>query len=52
LCAPDAERVAKDIVSGLGTPALVVYSPSIMKWLFAILRHLPAPLWRKINEER
>lgn len=48
----DAERVAKDIVSGLGTPALVVYSPSIMKWLFAILRHLPAPLWRKINEER
>jgi len=48
----DAERVAQDIVSGLGTPALVVYSPSIMKWLFAILRHLPAPLWRKINEER
>jgi short-subunit dehydrogenase len=48
----DAERVAKDIVSGLGTPALVVYTPSIMKWLFAILRHLPAPLWRKINEER
>jgi decaprenylphospho-beta-D-erythro-pentofuranosid-2-ulose 2-reductase len=48
----DAERVAQDIVSGLGTPALVIYSPSIMKWLFAILRHLPAPLWRKINEER
>jgi decaprenylphospho-beta-D-erythro-pentofuranosid-2-ulose 2-reductase len=48
----DAERVAKDIVSGLGTSALVIYSPSVMKWLFAILRHLPAPLWRKINEER
>jgi short-subunit dehydrogenase len=48
----DAERVAEDIVSGLGSPARVIYSPSIMKWLFALLRHLPAPLWRKINEDR
>ncbi|CAB4863222.1 unannotated protein [freshwater metagenome] len=48
----DAERVAKDILRGLGTPARIIYSPSIMKWLFALLRHLPAPLWRKINEDR
>jgi decaprenylphospho-beta-D-erythro-pentofuranosid-2-ulose 2-reductase len=48
----DAQRVAKDILHGLGTPARVIYSPSIMKWLFALLRHLPAPLWRKINEDR
>jgi decaprenylphospho-beta-D-erythro-pentofuranosid-2-ulose 2-reductase len=48
----DVERVATDIVNGLGTTDRVIYSPSIMKWLFAVLRHLPAPLWRKINEER
>ena len=50
--AVDAERVAKDIVNGLSTPARVIYSPSITKWVFAILRHLPAPLWRKVNEAR
>lgn len=48
----DAERVATDTVSGLASSARVIYSPGIMKWLFALLRHLPAPLWRKINESR
>ena len=48
----DAERVATDTVAGLASSARVIYSPGIMKWLFAILRHLPAPLWRKINEAR
>lgn len=50
--AVDAERVATDTVAGLASSARVIYSPGIMKWLFAVLRHLPAPLWRKISELR
>lgn len=48
----DAERVASDTVAGLASPARVIYSPGILKWVFALLRHLPAPLWRRINESR
>lgn len=48
----DAERVATDTLAGLGSSARIIYSPGVMKWLFAVLRHLPAPLWRKINESR
>lgn len=48
----DATKVASDIVAGMRTPQRIIYTPGIMKWLFAILRHLPAPLWRKINEDR
>jgi decaprenylphospho-beta-D-erythro-pentofuranosid-2-ulose 2-reductase len=47
-----AEQVADDIINGLRTPARVIYTPAVMKWLFAIMRHLPAPLWRKVNEGR
>lgn len=48
----NAEQVADDIINGLRTPARVIYAPAVMKWLFAIMRHLPAPLWRKVNEGR
>lgn len=48
----NAEQVADDIINGLRTPARVIYTPAVMKWLFAIMRHLPAPLWRKVNEGR
>ena len=50
--AVDAQRVARDTVAGLASSSRVLYSPGIMKWLFGILRHLPAGLWRVINESR
>lgn len=50
--AVDAQRVARDTVAGLASSSRVIYSPSIMKWLFGLLRHLPAGLWRALNESR
>ena len=47
--AVDAERVATDTVAGLASSARVIYSPGIMRWIFALLRHVPHPLWRKLN---
>jgi decaprenylphospho-beta-D-erythro-pentofuranosid-2-ulose 2-reductase len=43
-----AERVAADIVTGLERGATVVWSPPVLRWVFAILRVLPDALWRKI----
>jgi hypothetical protein len=28
----------------------VIYSPPILKYVFSVLRHLPAPLWRKVSD--
>lgn len=46
------DQVASDTVKGLSTTKRVITSPPVLEYLFAVLRHLPAPLWRKINEGR
>ena len=40
--------VAADIVSGLRSGAHTVWSPAKLRYVFAVLRHLPRPVWRRV----
>jgi len=40
------EEVAENIVRGLERGDPVIWSPPILRYVFAVLRALPAPLWR------
>jgi len=46
--ATTADAVAADVVTGMGRGAAVVWSPPPLKWLFAVLRLLPAAVWRRL----
>src|SRR3954465_240793 len=48
--ATDPQRVANDIVAGLHQRAHTVYSPRVLRFVFAVMRHLPRPLWRRLRE--
>lgn len=50
--ATTAEAVAADIVAGLRRGAHTVWSPAKLRYIFAVLRHLPRPLWRKVAASR
>jgi decaprenylphospho-beta-D-erythro-pentofuranosid-2-ulose 2-reductase len=50
--ATTADAVARDIVAGLKRGAHTVWSPAKLRWVFAILKVLPRPLWRKIAAAR
>ena len=43
---PDA--VAEVTVNGLRTGRRVVWAPGILRLVFSVLRHLPAPVWRRL----
>ena len=43
-----ADAVAEVIVEGLSKNTTVIYAPSIVKFVFAILRHLPEVIWRRL----
>jgi decaprenylphospho-beta-D-erythro-pentofuranosid-2-ulose 2-reductase len=43
------EQVAKVIVDGLRRGADTVWAPPALRWAFAGLRHLPRPLFRRLN---
>lgn len=43
------EAVAGDIVDGLASRARVVWSPPLLRGVFAGLRRLPRPLWRRLG---
>ena len=43
------EAVAERIVRGLESGAEVVWAPSVLRWLFAVLGRLPRGLWRRIS---
>jgi decaprenylphospho-beta-D-erythro-pentofuranosid-2-ulose 2-reductase len=43
-------RVADDIVAGLKRDAHTVYSPPVLRYVFAVMRHLPRPLWRRLRD--
>ena len=45
----DAETVAACIVDGLQKNREIIYAPPILKWVFAIMAHLPRPLWRIVS---
>ncbi|MEA2380775.1 MAG: decaprenylphospho-beta-D-erythro-pentofuranosid-2-ulose 2-reductase [Solirubrobacteraceae bacterium] len=44
------EAVAADIVEGLHRNAHTVYSPRVLRYVFAVMRHLPRPLWRRLRD--
>jgi len=43
------ERVAHDIVDGLRRNAHTVWSPRALRAVFAVMRLLPRPLWRRLK---
>lgn len=43
-----ADKVAEDIVDGLAKGSLVIWSPAILRPVFAVLGVLPRPIWRKL----
>ncbi|HEY5303738.1 MAG TPA: SDR family NAD(P)-dependent oxidoreductase [Acidimicrobiales bacterium] len=43
-------EVAENVIKGLASGDRVIWSPPVLRYLFAILRHLPAPLWRKVMD--
>jgi short-subunit dehydrogenase len=44
------EEVANYVMKGLATDELVIWSPPILRYAFAMLRHLPKPIWRKVAD--
>lgn len=46
--ATTAEAVAADIVTGLRRGAPVIWSPAALRFVFAVLKQLPAALWRRM----
>lgn len=50
--ATTADAVADDIVAGLRRGAHTVYSPAKLRPVFAILKALPKPIWRKVAARR
>ena len=46
----DADRVAKDVVAALHKRAHTVWSPGLLRYVFAVMRHLPRPLWRRLRD--
>jgi decaprenylphospho-beta-D-erythro-pentofuranosid-2-ulose 2-reductase len=43
------EAVANQVVRGLESGANVVWAPTVLRWVFAVLRHLPRGLWRRVS---
>jgi decaprenylphospho-beta-D-erythro-pentofuranosid-2-ulose 2-reductase len=46
--ATDPEAVADATVRALGGRAHTIWVPSRLRWIFAVLRHLPRPLYRRL----
>jgi len=44
------EEVAGYVMKGLATNDRVIWSPPIMRYAFAMLRHLPKPIWRIVSD--
>lgn len=44
----DADSVAKVVERGINSNKVVVWAPSILQWLFLVLKNLPTFIWRKL----
>jgi decaprenylphospho-beta-D-erythro-pentofuranosid-2-ulose 2-reductase len=49
--ATGVDEVAEDVMKALANGNRIIWSPPILRYVFAMLRHLPAPLWRKVNDK-
>lgn len=45
----DADAVARTIEGGLRRRAHTVWAPPALRWVFAVLRHVPRPLFRRLE---
>lgn len=43
-------EVAENVVKGLASGERVIWSPPILRYVFAVLRHLPSKLWKFIAD--
>jgi hypothetical protein len=43
------DKVAATIVDGLARGREVIWAPPVLRYLFAVLGHLPRPLWRIVS---
>ena len=48
--ATDPERVGRDIAAAVRRGADTVWSPGALRWVFAGMRLLPRPLWRRLRD--
>jgi decaprenylphospho-beta-D-erythro-pentofuranosid-2-ulose 2-reductase len=46
----DAEEVAGYVIKGLETNTRVIWSPPILRYVYAMLRHLPQKVWRTVAD--
>ena len=44
------EEVAGYVMKGLATDDLVIWSPPVLRYAFAMVRHLPKAIWRKVAD--
>lgn len=42
------EKVAAATVKGLRAKRRIVWAPGVLRYVFILLRHLPAPVWRRL----
>jgi short-subunit dehydrogenase len=42
------DRVAADVARGLERGQPVIWSPGLLRWVFAAFRMLPQPVWRRL----
>jgi decaprenylphospho-beta-D-erythro-pentofuranosid-2-ulose 2-reductase len=45
----DPDDVAAAVVRGLERGHEIVWAPSVLRWVFAVMRHLPRRLWRVVS---
>ncbi len=43
-------EVADTVIKGLASADAIIWSPPLLKYVYAILRHLPGPVWRKVMD--
>ncbi len=46
--ATDPDAVAAAVVAGLAKGAPVIWVPGVVRWVYAIFRHLPRAVWRRV----
>ena len=46
--ATEPAEVAEAVMRGIASGAPVIWAPPILRWVFLVMRHLPAPIWRRL----
>jgi decaprenylphospho-beta-D-erythro-pentofuranosid-2-ulose 2-reductase len=46
--ATDADAVASAVIKGLAKGAEIIWVPGVVRWAYAVFRHLPRAVWRRL----